>query len=97
MCGPPVWNLFHVILSKLRIFRRLLGLWKTVAPYMLSLIVVADGGVVDTSCKERQPIQKDAIYAVVVLKSIVKAGHVDVSFFSYRSQLGAANNNITNF
>jgi hypothetical protein len=65
--GSPVWNLSNVTLSGLRILRWLLDLWKTVAPHMLSPIVV-DSGVVETSCQERYPTQKDAIYAVVVVK-----------------------------
>jgi len=35
---------------------------------MLSLMVVADCGVVDTSCKDRYPTQEDAVYGVVVVK-----------------------------
>jgi hypothetical protein len=68
ICWSPVWNLFNVTLSGLRILRWLLNFWKTVVPYMLSLTVVVDSGKVDTSCQERYPTQKDAIYAVVVVK-----------------------------
>jgi hypothetical protein len=66
--GPPVWNLFNVTLLGLRSLRWLLDFWKTVAPYMLSLTVVVDSGEVDTSCHERYPTQKDAIYAAVVVE-----------------------------
>jgi len=68
ICGPPVWNLFSVTLSGLTILRWLLDFWKTAAPYMLSLTDVVDSGKVDTSCHERYPTQKDAIYTVVVVK-----------------------------
>jgi hypothetical protein len=65
---------FNVSLSGLRILRWLLDFWKTVAPYMLSLIDVVDSGEVDTSCHERYPTQKDAIYAVVVVKINCEVG-----------------------
>jgi hypothetical protein len=58
----------NVFLSGLRILRWLLDFWATVTPSMLGLTVVVYSGVVDTSCKERCPTQKDAIYAVVVVK-----------------------------
>jgi hypothetical protein len=68
ICGSPVWNLFNVTLSGLRNLRWLLDFWKTVVPYVLSLIVAVDRGKVDTSCQERYTTQKDAVYAVVVVK-----------------------------